>query len=81
MDILNTDNHITLFKVLLCVSPVGPMFILCIFLIKYFYFFTDLHGAIGIKAYSPGQDGKRSLKVKSFVPEQYSDLVAKSARY
>ncbi|PWZ54282.1 hypothetical protein Zm00014a_014855 [Zea mays] len=41
----------------------------------------DLHGAIGIKAYSPGQDGKRSLKVKSFVPEQYSDLVAKSARY
>lgn len=44
-------------------------------------FFIDLHGAIGIKAYSPGQDGKRSLKVKSFVPEQYSDLVAKSARY
>ncbi|ONL93475.1 centromere protein C [Zea mays] len=41
----------------------------------------NLHGAIGIKAYSPGQDGKRSLKVKSFVPEQYSDLVAKSARY
>ncbi|KAL5679143.1 hypothetical protein ACJX0J_005528, partial [Zea mays] len=39
----------------------------------------NLHGAIGIKAYSPGQDGKRSLKVKSFVPEQYSDLVAKSA--
>ncbi|CAO2208691.1 unnamed protein product [Urochloa humidicola] len=36
---------------------------------------------IGIKAYSPGQDGKRTLKVKSFVPEQYSDLVAESAKY
>ncbi|XP_022682591.1 centromere protein C isoform X2 [Setaria italica] len=36
---------------------------------------------IGIKAYSPGQDGKKTLKVKSFVPEQYSDLVAESAKY
>ncbi|CAL4948711.1 unnamed protein product [Urochloa decumbens] len=36
---------------------------------------------IGIKAYSPGQDGKRTLKVKSFVPEQYSDLVAESSKY
>jgi len=36
---------------------------------------------IGIKAYSPAQDGKKTLKVKSFVPEQYSDLVAQSAKY
>ncbi|RLN25252.1 uncharacterized protein C2845_PM07G15890 [Panicum miliaceum] len=36
---------------------------------------------IGIKAYSPGQDGKKTLKVKSFVPEQYSDLVTESAKY
>ncbi|CAO1948367.1 unnamed protein product [Urochloa humidicola] len=36
---------------------------------------------IGIKAYSPGQDGRKTLKVKSFVPEQYSDLVAESAKY
>ncbi|WVZ69686.1 hypothetical protein U9M48_018434 [Paspalum notatum var. saurae] len=36
---------------------------------------------IGIKAYSPGQDGKKTLKVKSFVPEQYSDVVAESAKY
>nr|AAU04626.1 CENP-C1 [Saccharum officinarum]AAU04628.1 CENP-C1 [Saccharum officinarum]AWY10676.1 putative expressed centromere protein c [Saccharum hybrid cultivar SP80-3280]AWY10701.1 putative expressed centromere protein c [Saccharum hybrid cultivar SP80-3280] len=40
-----------------------------------------LPAVIGIKAYSPGQDGKRTLKVKSFVPDQYSDLVAKSAKY
>ncbi|XP_062205572.1 centromere protein C-like [Phragmites australis] len=36
---------------------------------------------IGIKTCSPGQDGKKTLKVKSFVPEQYSDLVANSAKY
>ncbi|KAJ1284332.1 hypothetical protein BS78_03G196000 [Paspalum vaginatum] len=36
---------------------------------------------IGIKAYSPGQDGKKTLKVKSFVAEQYSDIVAESAKY
>lgn len=36
---------------------------------------------IGIKAYSPGQDGKKTLKVKSFVPEKYSDIVAESAKY
>jgi len=36
---------------------------------------------IGIKVYSPDQDGKKTLKVKSFVPEQYSDLVAQSAKY
>nr|AWY10718.1 centromere protein c/hypothetical protein fusion [Saccharum hybrid cultivar SP80-3280]AWY10727.1 centromere protein c/hypothetical protein fusion [Saccharum hybrid cultivar SP80-3280] len=40
-----------------------------------------LPAVIGIKAYSPGQDGKRTLKVKSVVPDQYSDLVAKSATY
>ncbi|XP_062215261.1 centromere protein C-like isoform X2 [Phragmites australis] len=36
---------------------------------------------IGIKAYSPSQDGKKALKVKSFVPEQYKDLVAESGKY
>ncbi|KAG0538482.1 hypothetical protein BDA96_03G239800 [Sorghum bicolor] len=40
-----------------------------------------LPAVIGIKSYSPGQDGKKTLKVKSFVPDQYSDLVAKSAKY
>ncbi|XP_051224983.1 uncharacterized protein [Lolium perenne] len=36
---------------------------------------------IGIKAYSPSEDGKAALKVKSFVPEQYSDIVAHVAKY
>ncbi|TVU35942.1 hypothetical protein EJB05_17849, partial [Eragrostis curvula] len=36
---------------------------------------------IGVKSYSPAQDGKRALKVKSFVPEQYSDVVAQGAKY
>jgi hypothetical protein len=36
---------------------------------------------IGIKTYSPSQDGKVALKVKSFVPEQYSDIVAQVAKY
>jgi len=35
---------------------------------------------IGIKAYSPDQDGKKTLKVKSFVPE-HSDLVTEWAKY
>uniref|UniRef100_M8C9V8 Uncharacterized protein n=1 Tax=Aegilops tauschii TaxID=37682 RepID=M8C9V8_AEGTA len=29
---------------------------------------------IGVKSYSPSQDGKVELRVKSFVPEQYSDM-------
>jgi len=43
--------------------------------------FAAMATVIGIKAYSPAQDGKKTLKVKSFVPEQYSDLVAQSAKY
>jgi len=35
---------------------------------------------IGIKAYSPDQNGKKTLKVKSFVPE-HSDLVTEWAKY
>ncbi|VAH61789.1 unnamed protein product [Triticum turgidum subsp. durum] len=36
---------------------------------------------IGVKSYSPSQDGKVELRVKSFVPEQYSDMVAQAAKY
>jgi len=36
---------------------------------------------IGIKSYSPSQDGKVALRVKSFVPEQYSDILARVAKY
>ncbi|KAF8676018.1 hypothetical protein HU200_047521 [Digitaria exilis] len=43
--------------------------------------FGAMATVIGIKAYSPDQDGKRTLKVKSFVPEQYSDIVAEAAKY
>uniref|UniRef100_A0A0E0JL79 Uncharacterized protein n=1 Tax=Oryza punctata TaxID=4537 RepID=A0A0E0JL79_ORYPU len=36
---------------------------------------------IGVKSFSPSQEGKGALRVKSFVPEQYSDLLAESAKY
>ena len=40
---------------------------------------------IGIKSYSPSQDGKVALRVKSFVEEEYSDIaahiVAQAAKY
>ncbi|CAM0881721.1 unnamed protein product [Alopecurus aequalis] len=36
---------------------------------------------IGVKSYSPSQDGKAELRVKSFVEEQYSDIVAQAAKY
>uniref|UniRef100_A0ACD5VME9 Uncharacterized protein n=1 Tax=Avena sativa TaxID=4498 RepID=A0ACD5VME9_AVESA len=36
---------------------------------------------IGIKSYSPSQDGKVALRVKSFVPEQYSDILARASKY
>lgn len=36
---------------------------------------------IGVKSYSPSEDGKIELKVKSFVPEEYSAMVAKVAQH
>lgn len=36
---------------------------------------------IGVKSFSPSQEGKGPLRVKSFVPEQFSDLLAESAKY
>ena len=42
--------------------------------------FAAMVTVIGIKAYSPDQDGKKTLKVKSFVPE-HSDLVTEWAKY
>ncbi|KAL5227071.1 hypothetical protein ABZP36_015336 [Zizania latifolia] len=36
---------------------------------------------IGVKSFSPSQEGKAAMRVKSFVPEQYSDLLARSANY
>ncbi|XP_048533768.1 uncharacterized protein LOC125530844 [Triticum urartu] len=40
-----------------------------------------LPGAIGIKSYSHGEDGKVALRVESFLPKKYSDLVAKVGMY
>ncbi|XP_044405716.1 mediator of DNA damage checkpoint protein 1 [Triticum aestivum] len=40
-----------------------------------------LPGAIGIKSYSHGEDGKVALRVESFLPKKYSDLVAKVGVY
>ncbi|KAL6615588.1 hypothetical protein ACP70R_037858 [Stipagrostis hirtigluma subsp. patula] len=36
---------------------------------------------IGVKTLSPDQSGKEVLKVKSFVPEEYADLLTNSAKY
>lgn len=49
------------------------------------FVYGRIHGTmatvIGVKSYSPTQDGKAAMRVKSFVPEQYSDIVAASAKY
>jgi hypothetical protein len=43
-------------------------------------FFSAMVTVIGVKSYSP--DGsQRALKVKSFVPDEYSDIVAQGAKY
>ncbi|KAL6898074.1 hypothetical protein ACP4OV_006670 [Aristida adscensionis] len=39
------------------------------------------HSVIGVKLVSTDQDGKEVLEVKSFVPEEYANLVADSAMY
>uniref|UniRef100_A0A0E0FPL5 CENP-C n=1 Tax=Oryza nivara TaxID=4536 RepID=A0A0E0FPL5_ORYNI len=49
------------------------------------FIYGRIHGTmatvIGVKSFSPSQEGKGPLRVKSFVPEQFSDLLAESAKY
>ncbi|KAJ8773440.1 hypothetical protein K2173_004270 [Erythroxylum novogranatense] len=49
------------------------------------FLYGRVHGSlptvIGIKYESPGNDGKRMIKVKSFVPPKYEDLVQLAALY
>ncbi|KAF0899629.1 hypothetical protein E2562_020818 [Oryza meyeriana var. granulata] len=49
------------------------------------FVYGRIHGTmatvIGVKSFSPSQEGKAAMRVKSFVPEQYSDLLAQSAKY
>ncbi|KAM3224432.1 hypothetical protein ACQJBY_057667 [Aegilops geniculata] len=46
-----------------------------------FLYNNRLPGAIGIKSYSHGEDGKVALRVESFLPKQYSDFVAHVGMY
>lgn len=46
-----------------------------------FLYSNRLPGAIGIKSYSRGEDGKVALRVESFLPKKYSDLVAQVGMY
>lgn len=51
-------------------------------LISGLYFVTGLTTVIGIKYESPGNaDGKPGIKVKSFVTDEYKDLVELAARF
>ncbi|KAL5222622.1 hypothetical protein ABZP36_027335 [Zizania latifolia] len=49
------------------------------------FVYGRIHGTmatvIGVKSLSPVQEGKVAMRVKSFVSEQYSDLLDKSAKY
>ena len=46
------------------------------------YLVTGLATVIGIKYESPGKEnGKPALKVKSFVSDQYQDLIEQAARF
>ncbi|KQK08745.1 centromere protein C isoform X3 [Brachypodium distachyon] len=49
------------------------------------FLYGRIHGTmstvIGVKSYSPSHDGKAALRVKSFVPDQYSDVVAEAGKY
>ncbi|XP_044954617.1 uncharacterized protein LOC123404736 [Hordeum vulgare subsp. vulgare] len=46
-----------------------------------FVYSDFLSGAIGIKSYSRGEDGKVALRVESFLPTEYSDRVARLGMY